>query len=122
MPALTGAQRERALELLADLDAAMRHASAQLGRFISRLPDRYDPPLPGRNALAALAKQGQALLRDEALKRPPDTDDIAWTRRATRSWQNSTNGAKSAPGARGVMPSGPGETIAWPQVQIRLGR
>ena len=122
--ALSGAQRERGLQLVADLDAAMRRSSEQLGRFDSSFHDPYDPPLPGRNELAVIAKEGQALLREQVLQRPPNTDDVAWTQRGTAATVGSTgpSGASFSPAARGPMPSIPGEEVAWPQLQLRLRR
>ncbi len=122
VPALRGERREHALRLLADLDAAMRRGSNQLGPLVSPFHDSFDPPLPGRNELALLAKEGEALLRDEPLQRPPNTDDIAWTQRGTPPATGPVQGSLDSLGARDLISPVPGQTAAWPQLQFRLGR
>ena len=120
VPALNGVQRERGLQLLADLDAAMRRGSEQLGRFESPLHDPYDPLLPGRNELAVITKEGQALLREQVLQRPPNTDDVAWAHGRARAAAAGAPDASQSAAARGSMSSVPGEAVAWPQLELRL--
>ena len=114
---VSGAQRERVMQVLADLDAAMRRGSTQLGPFISALPDTDEPPLPGRNELAVLAKQGLALLNDQPQVRPPDTDDVAWTHRSATPATTGTDRSGTPLTARDVMSPVSGETVAWSQLQ-----
>jgi hypothetical protein len=117
---LTGTQRDQALRLLADLDVALQRRADQLGRFDSPFGEPFDPPSPGRNELAILAKQGQAILSNQPSVRPPNTDDIAWRRRRQGPLK-SADESSGFPAQPGTADSVPGRTVAWPQLKLQLG-
>jgi len=79
---LKGAQRERTVQLLQDLDQAMERTTAQLGTLVGPGGESFGPRVPSRRLLARLATQAQELQRQAPeMGRLPNTIIVGTSRR-----------------------------------------
>jgi len=116
---LHGVQRTRTVELLADLDHAIRRASAHLGPLVSPDGNTFGRVAPSQNQLAQLATEAQDLARNApTIHRLRDTVSLGSTDRERAGAQPGT-GAAALPLASENPLSWPlGSETAWRQVQV----
>jgi hypothetical protein len=115
---LHGVEHARAIDLLADLDHAIRRASTHLGPLLSPDGDMYGPQPPSRDQLAQLATEAQDLERNAPkIHRLRDTVSPESTPRDRTEAQSANRSATAALGEDPLSwPLGP--QAAWPQAQV----
>ena len=105
---LQGARRQRALDLLSDLDQAMQRTAAQVGRFVSPGEKSVELLVPSRQLLNSLATEALELQRNTPqLQRLPDTVVID-------AGQPRRPGATTAAPARNQIEPADRELLSWP--------
>jgi len=118
---LKGLQRERAIELLADLDHAVQRAASRLGPLTSPAGEAFSPRAPSRNQLAQLVNEAQDLERGTSTAhRLLDGNGLGSTGQRAPSRQAPRQQMSTDP-ANADLPSQPRETRAtWPQIHFRF--
>ena len=118
---LHGGRRLQTDQLLADLDHAIRRASAELGPLHSNTGETFSPPVPSRNQLAQLATEGQDLERGEPFAhRLLDTVDLGSTSRHASRAQTQMEQAEIALANKDLQSWPPDEQVSWPQVHFEF--
>jgi hypothetical protein len=117
---LHGLQHQRTLDLLSDLDQAMRRTAAGLGRLASPGGEGFGPLVPSRQLLGRLATEAVELQRNAPERRMPNTIIVDIGHHRTRV----ETGAR-APDPIGLANQQPlswplGYEAAWPQLRVRF--
>ncbi len=118
---LHGVRRVHTDQLLADLDHAIRRASAELGPLHSNTGETFGPPAPSRNQLAQLATEAQDLERGASIAhRLLDTIDLGSTSRHASGAQTQMEQAEIPLASQDLQAWPPETHLNLPQVNFRF--